>query len=382
MEILLRSAKEVPGIFVERLQTRTPQERALATTMSIEFDNNPITDGLIEYGLPEDVFAPDYFGHDAGPSARLRKHNGHKQTQGEFEANFPGHYVVLGEPESADDAGRFNRWYHGRVSQRSHIKALTVGSKVLSLGGVNFTNFNYENCVDAMLDFESEEFVDFLDFFIRRNGDLRDFNPKRGFNLTDQSEVLVDVGRTDGLPPAGNSLIRRRVFSDIFEEDIRSLVVSSTYAHCAYIEGALRNVAAAGNEAVLYTNSLRKFRGPHASLTESKFQREGLISTRINDLINRQSRFSIIDCLPDDKFNHLKAIVVEKKDRNRVAYIGSSNFQPVPSMMGTAEITLRTTDNEVIDQIEGFIADNLAPSRTRSINWLFGMRDVVRTFTL
>jgi hypothetical protein len=379
MEILLRPANEVPEVFVERLKTRTPQERALATTMTIEFDNNPITDGLIEYGLPEDVLAPDYFGHDAGPSARMRAHKGHRQAQREFETNFPGEYVVLGEPEEEAD-----KWYHGRVWHRSHIKALAVGSKVLSLGGVNFTDFNYENCVDAMLDFESEEFVDFLDFFIRRDGELRDFNPKKGFNLTDQSEVLVDVGRSGGMPQVGNSLIRGRVFSDIFEEGIRSLVVSSTYAHCAYIEGALRNVAAAGNEAVLYTNSLRKFRGSHASMSEGKFQREGLISTRINDLIDRQrqSRFSIIDCLPDDKFNHLKAIVAEKKDKSKVAYIGSSNFQPIPAMMGTAEIALRTTDNEVIDQIEGFIADNLAPSRDRSINWLFGARDVVRAFTI
>jgi hypothetical protein len=354
MEISLRPGHDVPDIFVERMQTRALGEQVLATTMSIDFSNNPIVDGLVAHGLPEDILAVDYYGHANGPSALLLGHHGHHEARTEFERNFPGSYVVLGEPEH-------DKYYEGKVVHRSHIKALAVGSRVLSLGGVNFINFGYDHFVDALLDFESVEFTDFLTSFIAQNGNLRGrAQAGEQFALTEQSSVLVDYGKNH------QSFIMERLLADLGEDGVQAATMSSSYAPAGRLYRSLHGIAEAGKPVTIYTNHASKFQGSHASMLEEEMQGEELAYIALGSL-GRQYCVTIIDSLPQGTFNHFKAMVIEKEAGNKVAYMLSHNMHPLSVRFGTAEVALRTTDPAVIEQIAGFIEDNLALSSARPL---------------
>jgi hypothetical protein len=252
---------------------------------------------------------------------------------------------------------------------RSHIKALAVGTRVLSLGGVNFINYGYDHFVDALLDFESTEFTDFLTTFIAQDGNLRERDqPGESFALTDQSSVLVDYGKNR------QSFIMESVLTDLCEAGVQSATMSSSYAPAGRLYKGLHRLAEAGKPVTIYTNHATKFQKPHASMLEKEMQDEGLAYVALGNL-GRHHCVDVIDSLPKGMFNHFKAMVIEKKDKTKVAYMLSHNMHPLSVRFGTAEVALRTTDPAVIEQIEAFIEDNLAPSDERPLVHSFDERD-------
>lgn len=363
MEIVLRPASEVPKLFVENLQERDPNEQVLATTMSIDFGNNPITDGLVRYGLPEDVLAVDYFGHANGPSASVHGRKDHTEARESFIRGFSGSYVVLGEPAR-------HKYVEGKLMGRSHIKALSVGARILSLGGVNLTNYSYEHSVDAMLDFESEEFTNFLASFISSGGNLRHRDGSgETFQLDEENEVIVDYGK------AGKSLIMERVFSDLSDDRVRAVTMSSSYAPAGHLNRLLRSAAAASHEVKVYTNSPEKFRSPDQSMVEKSMQRDDIAFELVANLMDRRATVPFTDCLPRGVFNHLKVIMLRRADGSKIVYMGSHNYHPISVEFGTAEVALRSTDESLIEQIETFIKERLAPSKDRPRIRPIGLRD-------
>jgi phosphatidylserine/phosphatidylglycerophosphate/cardiolipin synthase-like enzyme len=112
-------------------------------------------------------------------------------------------------------------------------------------------------------------------------------------------------------------------------------------------------------------------------LFERKQQREDLAAIAAFNMAKHRRLLNVLDHLPAGQFNHFKSMVIEKQNGDKTAYIGSHNFHPLSVLFGHAEVALRTTDPALIDQIEGFIEENLALSDERSKARLFGTRDVL-----
>ncbi|GEM_PF-2653681 len=365
MSIELHPAQKIPSVFNELIQSRGIGERVIAMTYAIDFANNPILDSLIMHGSTQDIAAVDYFGHKRGPSFRLTPPRHHQDARNEFEEKFPGSYEVLCPKQP-------NKLF---IANRSHIKALAVGSKILSLGGVNFTNYSYGQSVDAMLDFESVSFADFLTDFVAHEGNMREAGPGESIRIDDQNTALIDYGQT------GQSVIMDSVFYDLADENIAAVSMSSSYAPAGHLLHNLAGIAEADKRVTIYTNSLKKFRRPHQSLFERRQQREDFMAIATINLPKRRRLLEIHDYLPTGKFNHLKSMVMEKQNGGRVAYIGSHNFHPTAVLFGHAEITLRTTDEKVINQIQAFIDKYLAAPEEGKSDRLFSAHDVVTAFS-
>src|SRR5580704_1384742 len=207
MNVEILSPADVPDVYTNRLEHRPVGERALVTTMTTDFADNPVVDALVKYGQEEDIFAPDYFSylHGASPSPMFHRSaidRDHKASYERFITEFPGSLMLL---NTTDTPNLLRATFQGR----SHIKAYAIGQKVISLGGVNCTNDGFFKKHDVMLDFESDVFVDFMDRFIARDGDMREDGPGERFKLDEDNEVLVDYGQK------GESVILKSVLDDL-----------------------------------------------------------------------------------------------------------------------------------------------------------------------
>ena len=335
-EILLRPAEQIPEVFVERLQGRENGERALVTSMTVDFVNNPVVEAMIQHGVPDDIFAIDYRGHEHGFAPIVTKTQGHHEARAKFEEDFPGQYVVLGEPE---DVGTLR----GSLINRSHIKAKAVGKRILSLGDVNCAPYCFDSTIGLMIDFESEEFMTFLSEFVKSQGNLRGRDRAgESILLTDQSEILIDYGKK------GESVILDHLLQDLERDELVSAKISSSYIPYGQLDALLYSHFKAGKNVTFYSNHPSKFHPPFHSRAEKWMQ--------VLNSLKAQTQW--IDNRPD-KFNHLKAAVFVYDNGNKIAYAASSTFHPLPIWAGTAEVALRTKDPFLVDEIESFMVDSL-----------------------
>lgn len=300
--------------------------------MSVGYSNNSVTDALVEHGRPGDVFAMDYFGHRHGESGSLRA-DGNAQT---FRDGFAGDYRVLNSPDRL-------KWLTGSVFNRSHIKAYAVGNRVLSLGGVNCGDYFFHGNLDLMADFESAVFVDFLRKFIENNGNLRAEGPGRRIALDDGTdEIIIDYGRKR------QSLILTSLLTDLGGSFERA-TLSSCYAPYGRVDRILGRALKRGQQVRFFANSADKFRLPKHSRAEKYTQRlwARAVETPWRDL-------------NPERFNHMKAAVIDYANGRRITYVGSHNFHEVPVACGTAEVALRSTDPELAAAVEARILAGLA----------------------
>jgi len=331
MEAILRPAEEVPAIFTDRLNSRSQDEVAQVVTMTAEFCNNQVIDALLEHGRPDDAFAIDHLGDLHGSRARLFR--GNHEGQETFQEGFPGSYAIL-NPSSVGRLG-------ATLLERSHIKAYRVGSRILSAGGVNCVPVSFHNFVDLMLDFESEEYADFLDRFIAHKGNLRDEGIGESIRLNATSELLVDYGRK------GRSSILDNLLTDL-DRDPEETIVTSSYAPYGQLDEQLYRLLRRGKQVEFYANSPSKFHGPHHSSTERWLQQYSAW----------RAKTPWADRLTD-RFTHLKAALLRHQNGTQIAYVGSATFHELPILAGTAEVCLRTTDDKLVGQLEAYINCNL-----------------------
>src|ERR1700722_9097058 len=161
MEIQLRAAQEIPPLFIARLGARATVEAASVTTYAIERAHNPLLEQFIAEAKAFDTLAVDNYGYLHGACLGMP---GREQKQ--LQQDFPGNFVVLNQPEG-------NGLISGSFLKRSHIKAYSVGNRILSAGGVNCTPYSFDHTIDLMADFESAEYADWLAEFSAQEGDLR-----------------------------------------------------------------------------------------------------------------------------------------------------------------------------------------------------------------
>ena len=341
MDIALVSAEQVPQIFSRRIKNRRADEDIFVTSMSAQFHDNPITKGLVKYGTPKDTFMLDYFGHWHGvrPATLMRKD--HRQARSLFQKNFPGSYIVMGAPPVIN-------FTNSTILNRSHIKAYAVGKRILSLGGVNCVPYSYYDFIDIMLDFESDKFVSYLRKFSEKSGDLRKYGVGENFWLDEKNEVLIDYGRRNKFyDKNNNSVILNSLLNDLEKEPV-SITMSSTCIPYGRLDDVLARHASKGRPVTFYTNRPAKFYSPHSSAGEKFLQKFYAL----------KAKTSWTDKRPD-KFNHLKAAIIRYPGGERVAYVGSHNFNEWHVWAGNAEMCLRTTDTRLINQLENFMVINL-----------------------
>ena len=334
MNIVLVPAAKVPKIFSQRIKNRQDNEDVFITSMSAQFHDNPIIQNLMEYGLPNDSFLVDYLGHWHGPRQVMTIQNIHKKARNLFQKNFRGSYLVMGPPS-------FINFTKSTVFNRSHIKAYVVGKKILSLGGVNCVPYSYDDFIDIMLDFESDRFALYLDNFLSKSGNLRKAGIGERFWLNGQNEVLVDYGKRN------QSIILTSLLKDLGKE-LSSVTLSSTYIPYGKLDNVLFRHSQKGRPITFYTNHPSKFRLPYSSTGEKQLQTFYALKAKTPWVDNRP-----------DKFNHLKAAIIQYHGGDKVAYVGSHNFHQLPVWAGTAEMCLRTTDEKLIGELERFMKENL-----------------------
>ncbi|HEY5442537.1 MAG TPA: phospholipase D-like domain-containing protein [Candidatus Saccharimonadales bacterium] len=340
MNIALVPAEKVPQLFSTRIKNHHADEKVFVTSMSAQFYDNPIIQNLAKYGSSHDTFLIDYFGHWHGIRPAISMRSEHREARRRFQQNFLGSYIVIGPPP------RIN-FTNSTILNRFHIKAYAVGNKVLSLGGVNCTSHSYD-FIDLMLDFESDKFVTYLNKFSEKNGNMRKDGVGEGFWLDDHNEVLIDYGRRNNFYGKNNkSVILDSLLTDL-EKELESVTMSSTYIPYGKLDDILFRHVRKGHPVTFYANRPSKFYPPEHATSEKFLQRFYALKAKTPWSDKRP-----------DKFNHLKAAIITYPSGDRVAYVGSHNFNELHVWAGNAEMTLRTTDNRLIDQLQEFITDNL-----------------------
>ncbi len=341
MNIALVPANQVPKIFSNRIKSRQVDEAAFVTSMSAQFYDNPITQSLAEFSSSNDTFVLDYFGHWHGAIPARFMSKAHQRARDLFQSTFQGAYIVAGPPP------RINLT-NSTILNRSHVKAYVVGSRILSLGGVNCVPASYYDFIDVMLDFESDRFASYLHKLSEREGNLRQEGVGEEFWLDDHNKVIVDYGRRNNFYGRGNeSLIMNSLLNDL-EKDLSAAVFSSTYIPYGKLDDALYKHVQKGHKVTFYTNKPSKFNAPYCSRYENVLQKAYALKAKTPWLDTRP-----------DKLNHLKAAILTHPDGNKIAYIGSHNFHELPVWAGTAEVCLRSIDSNLIGQLEQFIQNNL-----------------------
>ena len=334
----LVDAARTAELYTKRLTEREDDEVALVATMSASLVNNLVIDGLMEFGRAGDRFAVDHYGHTYGYSPTLTWRGfgpSHEHDPEQFQAQFAGEYIVLNQPH------RPIRPFDALFG-RSHIKAFRLGEQILSLGGVNCSPYGFDESVDVMVDFVSAEFTEFLDRFVEARGDLRSEGDGESITIDDEHMILVDYGRRRRSP------ILKSVHNDLEQEDIAEVIHSSNYVPYGKMDRTLTAHKNAGALVTVLANHPRKFLVPeHSNLTVAG-----------HAILASANRSGWIDNMPD-RFNHLKVIIIRYQDGRAVMYVGSHNYNTLSVAAGTAEVTLRTTNVDLIEEMREYIDTTL-----------------------
>lgn len=332
------TSEQIPGLFEAKMAHRRPEEHAAVASMNLALDDNLVTESLVRYGTSHDVLAVDNYGHKYGYTPRLSIVGfvpSHYHDPNQFIERFAGEYVVLNEP-------RFSLPPFDAMIGRSHIKFYRVGDWVLSLGGVNCSPYSYYNNTDGMVSFDSPDFRSFTERFVEARGDMRARGVGEEIVLDTESKVFVDYGKRR------QSLILDGVYQDVERPDVDSIVHSSNYIPFGRMDQALVEHGESGAKVEVYANHPHKFLSNHHSN----------LSVFAHYMAMYRNKSGWVDNDPE-RFNHLKAIIITYKNGERIMWIGSHNFNTASVAAGTAEVALRTVNQELIDEVAQYIEENL-----------------------
>ena len=335
----LVSASSVPETFNEMISKRQSDESIGLISMSMDFSNNPIIDNLLNVGLPGDYVAVDNYGHRYAHTPKLTIHGfvaSHIHNPNEFSDVFAGNYFIL-------NTQRIRIPPLDALYRRSHIKAYAVGERILSLGGVNCTPYGFYSSIDGLVQFGSEQFRSFMDNFVKHKGNIRSNSPGLKIVLDDSNVIIIDSG-VRGVSPILDS-----VYHDLEDkEQVTSVSLSSNYIPFGKMNETLTRLQRRGADIEVFANSPSKFWSPY----HSYFSIGAHVCAKLFSTVEWRDPSS-------SKFNHFKAIIITYRSGNKVAYVGSHNFNTASVRAGTSEVTLRTVDDNFIEQLESFFNSNL-----------------------
>lgn len=361
----LITAEQVPEAFGAMLAIREQGEHARVLSMTADFKHNPFMDLLIEFGSEEDVLAVSQFGHTHGANASfnfsqivltaglvpLGANGGpryvHQFLRSRFLSDFKGKYVTTNTS---------NKYvpYIGSLMGQSHIKAFTVGDRILSLGGVNATAAS-PLFTDVMVEFQSPKFASFVDEFIERKGDFNsESRPGRLIEHDDRNLIIIDHGHEGQSPILKSHLID-------FSRTPTRIVESSNYAPSGAYRDALVSCAQKGASVITLPNHWTVFFDHH------NHSRLSAVANGIAAMGARRRGLNV-DNPRRQWFNHLKSCEIEYAGGERVAYIRSSNLARLAMGVGTCEVALRTTDEQLINELVEYRDQRLRPQSLHTID--------------
>jgi len=214
---------------------------------------------------------------------------------------------------------------------RTHSKWCVVDDTCYTFGGINLDKRSFTN-LDYMLRTKSSELAGEL---IREHNRMIDADksrhPYRSYSFEyGKDKVLVDGGFI------GNSIIYKRACQ--LTKKSKKVTLVSQYCPTGKLSRLLKKT-----DSKLYFNHWSQADGVNKWII-----RTGM---RNSKLVSKYQRVPYL---------HAKYIIFELKNGKKVALTGSNNFVYAGVLIGTREIALETTNQHLIKQLEGFLAQNVA----------------------
>ena len=147
----------------------------------------------------------------------------------------------------------------------------------------------------------------------------------------------------------GTSPILDREDEDLEDENIGRIIYSSNYIPFGKMDNTLAwHRDNNGASLQVYANDPEVYWSEHhSSLLIPAFK-----------WMKRRNKSHWEDSDPE-RFNHLKVIIIEYTDgRPPIMYIGSHNYIRLSSLAGTAEVTMRTTNPELIEAVREYMRES------------------------
>ncbi len=263
-------------------------------------------------------------------------------TYGELSGHFiPTRYFTKKSRETTEMARRFRdsnvkfqwlgRFANTPFTGRTHIKWCVVDDIVYSFGGVNLYEQGIHN-TDYMLRIQDASLATQLDDEFDRL--VRADNGHFSFRSRSIPSPYGTVHLDGGLPL--DSIIYRRACT--LARDAKSVVYVSQYGPTGKLHRLLKK-----------TKTRLYFNRPESAAPLNR----ALINVS-SFLTGNKTQYG------REPYLHAKFLLFTMKDGSRVALTGSHNFIHTGVILGTREIALETTDNNVIDQLEKFYHDYVA----------------------
>ncbi len=233
-------------------------------------------------------------------------------------------------------AGVAYRWL-GRdanfgVMGRSHTKWSIIDNTVYSFGGVNLYKMGIEN-TDYMFRLTSTALADEM---MTRHKLLisadrgKHAGKNRVFDLNSKTKILFDGGI-----PFHSHIYSRAI--ELTKQADKVLFVSQ-YCPMGKLARALRE-----KDSHLYFNHWEA-----ASALNTLVIKAGMRSSKFETKYEREP------------YLHAKFMIFTMSDGSKVALTGSHNFQNGGVVLGTREICLETTSQQIINELEEFFAEHIA----------------------
>lgn len=218
------------------------------------------------------------------------------------------------------------------VSGRTHSKWCVVDDISYTFGGVNLYEDGVTKNIDYMFKVRSPKLSEALfneHLRLEKNDRSGRLQKSRQFDLG-SDHVLIDGGIF------GNSIIYRRACD--LATSASSIIYVSQYPPVGKLSRLITE-----KQHTLYFN-----RPKNASFVNRLVIRLSMLRSKIKTEYRKR------------RYLHAKCLIFYMPDGSRVALTGSHNFNYSGVLLGTREIALETRSNDVIDQLESFIADFVA----------------------
>lgn len=220
--------------------------------------------------------------------------------------------------------------------RRCHIKMYVVDTTVAWIGGVNFSDCAFDN-LDFMVKITDPSLITAL---IAQFPRVNTFRPKNDYTSESSSDTsfFVDSGRLN------SSIIYRKAIEMIDASQKTILFVSQFVPDGSLLEELLKKSMESNVNIIILTSNkdnemFTKF--PYA-LSYKRF-------------LSRTKSNPYITLIHFKKKVHIKLLLVDSNQ----AMFGSHNFSQVGGILGTEEIALHTTNQELINDLQKYVEASL-----------------------